>query len=142
MVPTCYTFLHFAPSTILVPIFLVDFLFRFLSHYFAAAQLLTTQSAAHADSDRLGLDVVVEGSLAQLAADTRLLEATERQLVVEHVVACRKIVGLVAGALKENLREKLKNRHLQLTQTVPALRPFMTRMLRLRSLVWTAAARP
>lgn len=56
--------------------------------FLAPGPRLTKEGASHADGDRLGLDVVVEGSLAELAADTRLLEATEGHLVVKHVVAC------------------------------------------------------
>lgn len=48
---------------------------------------LTEKSVAQADGNGLGLDVVVQGSLAELAADTRLLVATEGKLVVQHVVA-------------------------------------------------------
>ena len=44
--------------------------------------------AAKADVDRLVLRVVGESLLAELAADTALLVATEGQLVRKQVVAC------------------------------------------------------
>jgi hypothetical protein len=47
---------------------------------------LTEKSITSADTDRLGLCVVCERILAEFSADTALLEATEWQLVVQHVV--------------------------------------------------------
>lgn len=54
---------------------------------FGAASSLTEHGAASADGDGLALGVVGKGSLTKLAADTRLLEATEGQGGVEPVVA-------------------------------------------------------
>ncbi len=50
------------------------------------AQPLTEQRTAEANSDGLGLEVVVESSLAELAANSRLLEPTKGNRVVNHVV--------------------------------------------------------
>lgn len=66
-------------------LFFLYFSFSFL--FCMRIRRLTEQSIAQSDGDGLGLDVVVEGSLAELAADTGLLVSTEGQLVVQHVVA-------------------------------------------------------
>ena len=47
---------------------------------------LTEQGVAEADADGLVLGVVVEGLLAELAADAARLVASKWKLVVEHVV--------------------------------------------------------
>ena len=47
---------------------------------------LTEQRVAKTDRHGLGLDVVLERGLAELAADTRLLVTAEGQLVVQGIV--------------------------------------------------------
>ena len=62
-------------------------IFFLISFLYLLSVRLTEQSVAQADGHGLGLDVAVQSSLAELAADTRLLVTAEGKLVVQHVVA-------------------------------------------------------
>jgi hypothetical protein len=56
-------------------------------HHHHHTYILPEESITQPDRHRLRLRVVGQRRLAQLTSDTRLLEAAEWQLVVEHVVA-------------------------------------------------------
>ena len=92
---------------------------------------LTEKSISQTDGDRLGLDVVVQCSLSELATDTALFEAAEGQLFFT-------LAMLLRGQGIVQLTWWWRVLYV-LTQTVPARRALLTSMAVLRFVVWTAA---
>ena len=92
--------------------------------------------SSHAHDHALGLGIVLESLLAKFATDTALLETTEGDLVVKHVVAA------INHRISKVSKGKAQGDITYLTQTVPALICLDTRRAVLRSVVWMAEARP